>query len=245
MKEKILLVFKYIFIAICVIGLIYSLYNIFVWKKSVDRNKNIKKEINKHVVINEKEKQVEKKYQIDFDELKKENEDTVAYIKVNNTNIDYVVVQTSDNSYYLTHNFKKEWNIAGWIFADYKNKFDGTDKNIVIYGHSTKDGSMFGTLNKVLNSNWQQNKENQTLAFITEDEKSVYQIFSVYMIKPEDYYINTDFLSDEEFMKFISTIKGRSYYDYNVDVKENDSILTLSSCNGDGSKRVVLHAKKI
>ena len=60
-------------------------------------------------------------------ELQKENADIVAYLKVNGTNIDYVVVQGNDNDYYLHHNLKKEYSIAGWIFETYQNKFDGTD----------------------------------------------------------------------------------------------------------------------
>ena len=88
------------------------------------------------------------KYKLDsYEEDKIKNPDIKAYIKVNNTNIDYVVVQSSNNNYYLNHNFNKEYNTAGWIFFDYKNKLDGTDKNIIIYGHNTKDNSM---LNKVI-----------------------------------------------------------------------------------------------
>ena len=80
---------------------------------------------------------------INFDELIKINKDTVGWIKVNNTNIDYSLVKTNNNSFYLKHSFNKKFNSAGWIFVDYRNKFDGTDYNIIIYGHSRIDGSMF------------------------------------------------------------------------------------------------------
>ena len=79
-----------------------------------------------------------------------------------------MVVNGNDNSYYLKHNFNKEYNIAGRIFSDYHNKFDETDKNIVIFGHNTKDGSMFGTLKNVLDKSWQENRDNLEIILITE-----------------------------------------------------------------------------
>ena len=242
MKKRIISILMLSLFIACIIGIIYAGYNIIVWKKNVDRNKVIKKKISEAITIDENASKIE--YNVDFEELKKQNGDTVAYLKVNNTNIDYVVVRGQDNSYYLNHNFYNEYNIAGWIFADFNNLLDGTDRNIVIYGHSTADGSMFGTLSKVLNRDWQENKDN-LIVFITEEEKTLYQVFSTYTIVPEDYYINTYFNNDEEFADFIDELKSRSNYDYNVSVNASDSILTLSSCNLTGSKRIVLHAKKI
>ena len=111
--------------------------------------------------------------------------------------------------------------------------------------HNTKDGSMFGTLKNVLNEGWQKNKQNQKIVLITERKEYLYQVFSTYSIVPEDYYITTEFNSNDEYSDFLKTIKSRSNYNYNVDINPNDKILTLSTCMGSGSKRVVLHAKKI
>ena len=99
------------------------------------------------------------KKSVDFSSLKAMNSDTVGYLKVNGTNVESAVVQAKDNSYYLSHNFKKNYNKAGWIFADYRNQFDGTDKNIVIYGHNMKNGSMFSSLKNILTANWQEQEE--------------------------------------------------------------------------------------
>lgn len=236
MRKKIIII---ILSLIFVVGIVFSLYKIINWKINVDENKGIQKELNKEVKV------VDDEYKIDFKMLKEKNPDTIAYIKVNSTNIDYVVVKGNDNSYYLRHNFEKNYNIAGWIFADYHNKFDGTDRNIIIYGHNTKDGSMFETLRNVLNKDWYENKDNYKVTLVTENKTYYYQVFSTYTIVPEDYYINTVFSSDSEFGIFAKTLKSRSNYNYNVDVGANDKILTLSSCIGDGSKRVVLHAKLI
>ena len=239
MKKKIINFLLFIFGLACVLGIVYSLYNIFNWKKDIDSNKKLKIDIEKKINFDDD------KIKIDFDALKTQNPDTVGYIKVNGTSIDYVVVKTVDNEYYLKHDFNKNYNSAGWIFADYNNRFDSTDKNIVIYGHNMKDGSMFGTLKNILKSEWQEDLNNREITLVTEQGQYKYQVFSVYSIEAEDYYINTIFNTDEVYSNFLNEIKSRSDYNFNVDLSSNDKILTLSSCIGYGSSRVVLHAKLI
>ena len=237
LKKKYANILVTIFIIICLFGFIYSLVNIINWKKDVDVNSDIVEEIKENLAIEADT------VKIDFKSLKEINPDTIAYIKVNGTNIDHVVVKGSDNSYYLKHNFNKEYNRAGWVFADYHNLFDETDKNIVIYGHNIRDDSMFGTLKNILDKSWQENEENLEITLITEKGQYKYQVFSTYSIIPEDYYINTIFNSEDEYSEFINTIKSRSIYDYNVEVNSSDKILTLSSCIDGTKKRVALHAK--
>ena len=108
---------------------------------------------------------------VDFNELKNINENVVGWIQVNGTNINYPFVHTSNNDFYLTHSFDDSYNSAGWVFADSSNKLDGTDRNIVIYGHNRRDGGMFGTLKNILTDEWQSNSENLIIPFITENEK--------------------------------------------------------------------------
>ena len=237
LKKKYANILVTIFIIICLFGFIYSLVNIINWKKDVDVNSDIVEEIKENLAIEADT------VKIDFKSLKEINPDTIAYIKVNGTNIDHVVVKGSDNSYYLKHNFNKEYNRAGWVFADYHNLFDETDKNIVIYGHNIRDDSMFGTLKNILDKSWQENEENLEIILATEKKEYKYQVFSTYSIIPEDYYINTIFNSEDEYSEFINTIKSRSIYDYNVEVNSSDKILTLSSCIDGTKKRVALHAK--
>ncbi len=208
------------------------------WKKDVSANVYIKQKTNEYIDINEDEN-----VDINFDELKKINSDTVGYVEVPNTNVEYVVVKGKDNDYYLKHNFNKDYNVAGWIFMDYRNKADGTDKNMVIFGHNTVDGSMFGSLSKLLNEENIVDKRDLIINFFTERGRKKYQIFSIYTIKPEDYYITTNF-TDEEFRKFKEIIKERSIYkiDANLDDK---NIITLSTCQNHGVKRLVIHAVEI
>lgn len=224
--------------------LIYSGIKIFKWNKENSNNNNITDKINEAVTV-EKNSEGKEDFNINFNTLKKQNEDTVAWIKVNNTNVKYPVVKAKDNSFYLTHSFDKSNNSAGWIFADYKNKFDDTDKNIVIYGHNRRDGSMFSSLKNALNPNWYNNDLNRNILFYTENEEYNYEIFSIYKIESEDYYIKTEFNDENDFEDFINTVTKRSVQDFGVNVSKDDSILTLSTCANNNKYRVVIHAKKV
>ena len=230
-----------------IIVFIISGIEIFKWIKDHNRNVYVMKDIADVVKVveepDEQENTTATKYEIDFKKLKEKNSDCVAWIKVNNTQIEYPIVKTDNNEFYLTHNFEKESNKAGWLFMDYENKLDGTDKNIIVYGHNMKDDSMFGSLANTLKEEWYNNEENQYITFITENEYSKYQVFSVYEIESEDYYIETNFKSGE-FARFVKKLKQRSKKDFWIDVTENDQILTLSTCSNNNKYRVVLHAKK-
>ena len=240
-KAKIIIsIIQLIFIVV----LIYSLINIFLWYKSNKANKQAMEELSQTIEIVKEDGEDDKKYKINFEELKSKNSDTVAWLKVENTNIEFPVVKANDNSYYLTHNFNKEDNSAGWIFADYKNKFNGKDKNIVIYGHNMRDNSMFGSLKNVIKEEWHNNENNKYIILATENEYSIYEVFSVYQIEKEDYYIKTDFNSDKEFEEFLQKVKERSIKDFNIDISKENSILTLSTCANNNKYRVVLHAVK-
>lgn len=238
-KNKILItLIQIVLIAV----IIFSGIKIIEWIKSNKKNKDIMSEIKENVVINNEMDSNNEEYKIDFAKLKQKNSDAIAWIKVDGTDIDFPVVKGTDNSYYLTHNFDKEKNKAGWIFADYRNKFDGTDKNIIIYGHNMKNGSMFASLKDVIKEEWYNNENNKYIALITENENCKYQVFSVYQIETEEYYLQTNI---SNFKEFVEKIKGRSKKDFNVDIKETDSILTLSTCADNTKYRVVLHAVKI
>ena len=235
-------IFIFIIQIILIAVIIFSGIKIIEWIKSNKKNKDIMSEIKENVVINNEMDSNNEEYKIDFAKLKQKNSDAIAWIKVNGTDIDFPVVKGTDNSYYLTHNFDKEKNKAGWIFADYRNKFDGTDKNIIIYGHNMKNGSMFASLKDVIKEEWYNNENNKYIALITENENCKYQVFSVYQIETEEYYLQTNI---SNFKEFVEEIKGRSKKDFNVDIKETDSILTLSTCADNTKYRVVLHAVKV
>ncbi len=181
---------------------------------------------------------------VDFNELIQKNSDTVAFLRVNNTNINYPVVQTSDNDFYLTHAYDKSSNDAGWVFMDYRNNLTDLDDNTIIYAHSRLDKSMFGTLKNIFKNDWYNNTDNRVVYLSTPTENTLWQVFSVYTIPTETYYLTSNFKSEEEFQKFIDTMLDRSRYNFNADVNTKDKILTLSTCYDDYNK-TVLHAKLI
>lgn len=183
---------------------------------------------------------------VDFSKLIAKNKDTVGWINVNNTNINYPVVQTKNNDDYMNKAFDGTKNQAGWIFADYRNDMKDFDKNTIIYGHSRLNQTMFGSLLKVLNKSWYTNKYNHVIKFSTPTENTMWQIFSVYKIEPETYYLTTDFNTDTTYQNFLNKLKSRSIYNFNIELNTYDKIMTLSTCSdAAGTGRVVVHAKLI
>lgn len=173
------------------------------------------------------------------------NPEVVGWLRVNDTNIDYPVVQAQDNDYYLKHNIYNEEDNNGWIFMDYRNNNYDLDTNTIIYGHTMYYSAvMFGTLANTYKKSWYTNPENLTISFDTIYESNKYQIFSIYKIPKTTDYLTTYFANDDEFNDFISLIKERSIEDFNVEVNPGDKILTLSTCSN-YAERLVIHAKLI
>lgn len=244
---------------------IYSLKNFINWNKDNIKSEQIINEINDLNVVTEtnneetteiinseeeKPKSIYWSYikmnliNVDFKELKERNNDTVAWIQVGGTNINYPVVQTKDNSYYLKHSFDKKYTDAGWVFMDYRNDSNNFGKNTIIYAHARKDRTMFGSLKNILTNDWYKDKNNHIIKLSTETENTLWQVFSVYHINTETYYITTSFKSDNDYKDFIKTIKNRTALYFNTNVTEKNKILTLSTCYTKKQK-VVLHAKLI
>ena len=178
-----------------------------------------------------------------FDTLKKINPDIVGYIEVNNTNINYPIVKSNDNKYYLNHYFTKNLSKRGAIFLDYRNDLDDLSRNNIIYGHGLVDRTMFGSLNNLLDEEWFNNKDNHYIRIITDNRIMIFKIFSVYTIDKESYYIKTYFSNNKYFKEFLETIVKRSIHKFNINVSPSDRILTLSTCKNDFGKRIVVHAK--
>lgn len=179
---------------------------------------------------------------IDFDYLNSINTDTIGWIQVDGTNIDYPFLQYNDNTYYLKHSFDKSYNNAGWIFMDYRNN-SFLDKNTIIYGHGRYDLTMFGSLKNILTDEWF-NNSNHMIKIITKTNTSIWQVFSVYRIPTTSDYLQINFDDNDEFINFSKTLINRSYFDFNTSINTNDKILTLSTCYNK-YKRIVLHAKLI
>ena len=111
---------------------------------------------------------------VDFTELEKINKDVKGWIQVNGTNINYPFVQTSNNDYYLTHSFNRDYNSAGWIFMDYRNNINNLDKNTILYGHSRLDKTMFGSQKNLLKSDWYKDKNNHIIKLSTNNTNTLW-----------------------------------------------------------------------
>ena len=181
---------------------------------------------------------------VDFSKLKDTNPETVGWIQLKGTNVNYPFVQGSDNAFYLNHSFNRKYNGAGWVFMDYRNNKSDFDKNTILYAHGRLDNTMFGSLRKILTSNWLNEKSNYVLKLSTESENTMWQVFSVYKIPTTNDYLRISFSDNDDFLNFADMLIKRSSYNFNTTVNNIDKILTLSTCYDDYNK-VVLHAKLI
>ena len=252
-----------ILILICSSIFIFSLYSLVTWQLDNNKIKNLHSEIDdisngefikdKGDAFNPPDDKDSDYwyyidlpfYNVDFDELLKKNKDTVAFIHMENNNINYPVVQSKDNTYYLTHAFDKSYNEAGWVFLDYRNNINSLSFNNIIYGHGRLNKTVFGSLKDTLDKKWQSNKDNLAIYISTPNENMIFQIFSIYTIKSESYYINTLFNNKNEKSKWLDTMIKRNTSAINTSVDTNDKILTLSTCLDDNGGRVVVQAKLI
>ena len=258
--------FVYLFLIVFLAFGAYSGVNLIRWSMDAKNTEKQINEINESTKVEEvidtvdttivnppKEEHKENPYwdyikmnliNVDFKDLKKINNDTVGWIQVNGTNINYPFVQTNNNTYYLKKDFNKKYNSAGWVFMDYRNNISNFDKNTILYAHGRVDGTMFGSLKNIIKSNWYNVKSNHVVKLSTEYENTLWQVFSIYRIPQTSDYLNINFSSDEKYEEFLSLLKNRSEYQFEVDLNKDDKILTLSTCYKE-SDRVVLHAKLI
>lgn len=185
-----------------------------------------------------------KKIRSGFDELLKQNDQVVGWITIEDTQIDYPILQSDNNTDFLTKNFYGNESIAGSIFLDYRNDITASDPNVIVYGHRMKDGSMFQHLIKFLDKDFFES--HQTFTFDTLYDSYEAEVFAVYKTLTDFNYIQTDFSSDQEYEQLLEDIQDRSIYQTDVDVNAASQIITLSTCDStldpnDG--RLVVHAK--
>ena len=185
---------------------------------------------------------------IDHDSLKKENSDYIGWIEIPGTILSYPVFYSSDNDNYmhfdaLTHKYK----YAGSIFADMN--YDESCRNVNIYGHNMKVGTMFSSLNRYGNKSYYETHPYFVFYPYGTDEYEIYQIFTCFVIPGDDpnKIINQfHFSSDEEFDNFVQTNSKRSIYNTGVDVSTiPDKIMTLCTCHGQhaNDQRFVVEGK--
>ena len=177
---------------------------------------------------------------IDFAGLEEINEDCVAWIYIEDTAINYPVVQGSDNSYYLKHLIDGKWNSAGCIFLDSRVDSDISDRHSIIYGHHMKDGTMFSGLTKYKKQDYYEAHPAGLL--ITPEQTYRIEFFAGYVVSVEDSAWKIGFESDEEFETWIKEAKQRSWFESPLSPAVT-GILSLSTCSYEfDNARFVLHA---
>lgn len=181
-------------------------------------------------------------YEDRFRELLEINEDIVGWIKIPGTRIDYPVLQTDDNDFYLDHSVEKKKSSHGAIFMDYRNTWD-EDNHTVIYGHNKKDGSMFQNLAKYKKASFY--KDNAYIEYDSPEGSVKWQIFSVYIYKPGGTF-HFSFDSREEYARYLEQVASNSLYDTGVQVSPEDKILTLITCTYEiNNARLVICARRV
>jgi sortase B len=179
-----------------------------------------------------------------FEKLYSENNDLVGWIRIENTAVDYPVLQFIDNAYYLDRDFYGQKSKAGSIFMDYRNEAGAASFNTILYGHHMADGSMFKDLMKYKRADFLEN--HKIIRFDVLNQEYEWEIFSVYVTDVEFYYIDTNFPTVDKKLTFIQAIQEKSLHQSGIQVGPEDHILTLSTCSYEfDNARFVVHARRI
>ncbi|MCI8486924.1 MAG: class B sortase [Clostridia bacterium] len=189
---------------------------------------------------------------LQLEELKKQNNDIIGWIEIENTLINYPVLQCEDNNFYMTHNYKKEYSAEGSIFLDKDYNWELPSSNLLLYGHNNKNKTMFAELLNYKEESYY--KEHPTIRFTTLAEDKTYEIIAVfksrvYYKSEKDvfryyYFINAE--NEEEYNNYINESKKASLYDTGKTATYGDQLLTLSTCEySQEDGRFVVVAKKV
>ncbi len=187
----------------------------------------------------------------EYKTLINKNKKLIGWIKIDDTIIDYPVMQTVNNEYYLNHNFNQEEDKNGCIFMDYQcDVIKGCD-NYILYGHHMQSGKMFGTLDEYSSESYYE--KHPTIQFDTIYEKGTYKIMYVFRSKVYSeeeitfkYYQFINAASEKEFNSYLKEMAAMSLYDTGVTASYGDQLLTLSTCDYQEEQgRFVVVAKRV
>ncbi len=187
----------------------------------------------------------------EFKNLLNINQKLIGWVKIDDTNIDYPVMQTDDNEYYLTHNLNQEYDKNGSIFLDKDCEIEYPSTNLILYGHHMRSGQMFGGLDRYEDESYW--KEHPYIQFDTLYDKGIWQVMYVFrsrVYRQEEivfkYYQFIDANSEQEFYSNMKEMEALSLYDTGVTAEYGDRLLTLSTCDyEEDNGRFVVVAKKV
>lgn len=175
---------------------------------------------------------------VDFDALTAQNNDTVGWLYIPGTKINYPVVQADDNEYYLNRSFKRKEASCGTIFMDYQNNLNPLDRNTIVFGHNMGGPStlMFSQLTKYKKQNYWE--KHQTLQFDTPYRTGTWQVLAVCHLDvgtlEQFNFLQQDFISDDAFLSFVQSLKARALFETDVYAPADGRLLTLVTCDRSG-----------
>jgi sortase B len=158
------------------------------------------------------------------------NPDTVGYILIGGTQVDYPVMQGTDNEYYLNHTPEHRNETRGSIFMDFNVAFDPETlpRHLLLHGHHMRDGSMF---QNVVNYKTKQFfDEHPYIRFETLYLDTAWQVFSVYVCDSNE-YVPMAFKDDEKYLAYLEKTAARSIFPVEVEFTADDIIMTLNTCS--------------
>ncbi len=236
----------YTIITILLISLVLiSSYLIFKEKKQNEKQENTFEDLIE-IVEENIENQEERK--IDINKLYEENKDIVGWLKIDNTTINYPIMQNiNDPNYYLHRDFYKNYSSYGTPYM--AKQCNLNSDNIVIYGHHMKNNKMFGELEKYKSKDFYNN--HKIITFTTLEKEYSYEIFAVfkttvYTKNTFRYYENINFENKKMYDDFINICKDKSLYQTGIEIKDKEKLITLSTCEySNKNSRLVIVARKI
>ncbi len=179
--------------------------------------------------------------------LKAQNGDFQFWFYIEDTDISYYVMQSEDNDFYLRRNINKQFAYSGSLFLDYRNHPETLDGHSIIYGHNMQNNSMFGKLKNYREEEYFFN--HRMIYTYSENEVTVWKVFSAYVTDTDNYYIRTHFTSDEDYLSFIQDFQNRSAFATEIQLTAQSDVLTLSTCHKTPENpekgRFVVHAVKL
>lgn len=188
---------------------------------------------------------VDARYPMDFNYLLGLNSEVVGWIRVENTNIDYPMVQAADNEKYLRLTISGEWNNAGSIFVDYRVAQPFASQNTIIHGHNQRNNMMFHELVNYADEGYF-NSHQRVLIYTPDGTCSTYQVFAFYKSPKRSVTYDCSYASTGEYQAYLDYIADTSWYHNGTVVTTDDRIITLSTCSNEwDDTRYVVHAKKI
>ncbi len=167
--------------------------------------------------------------QVDFEALRAINSDIVGWLTIEGTGVNYPVVQTGDNDYYLKHLFSGEVNRAGCIFLDSRNSGDFSDPNSVVYGHQLKNGTMFSELLGYKKQDFYD--AHPTALLLTPEQNYEVRFFSGYVSAVDGFAWNLDFSDGDTFIDWLGRTRRKSLFSSDFFPTGSDRVITLSTCS--------------